>query len=455
MKSTIAQIESRIELKNDNSQGIIKYDVDNAYPQRVRLLVEGSGTASACVKLFGKYIRGLGFQEPTFYSSICNTKRWTFDRLLKSVSDDYAMFGGFAIHVNYNSLLEISEMNYVPFEFVRLCIPDDTGYVSKVKVYNDWGKKLGSRIDENKMHEINIFNPDPEVVLKQIEAAEGIDKYKGQVMYFTNDADTYPLAPVDSIYEDVQTDGELKHYNNRNVTTGFMPQVIWSTKGKFEDKKDLEEHLENIKAFQGVRNGAKVIHLEIESDEEVPNIQQIKNEINDKLFEHTEQSVRENIIRCFMIPNILLGVSTPNALGEKNDREGAKNVYSDITKDERIVMEAVFAVMFERWHKQEDNPTKNFSIQPIQGVPQTINAELYKDMTLNERRQMLLNLPAQQEQQAATKLLVETLGVGGTQALQTILVDQFLTPQQKRATLRLVFGFTEDEALQLIPETNG
>jgi len=451
MQSTIVDFDARIIVKDDTNLGILKYDHDNAYPQRMKLAKEASGTTSDCVDIYAKYIRGNGFENATFYSSQVNRKKHTWDKILKLTSKDCALNNGsFALHFNFNLLGEISEINHVPFEDVRLCIPDDMGYISKVKIYSDWGKKHCRTIDEKKVTEHDVFNPDKAVVLAQIEKAGGIEKYKGQVLYFNEQSENYPLSTLDPIFEHCETDAELKYYNNRNVTTGFMAQFIWVQKGKFADKKSEQQHADNLKKFQGTRNSSKILQINIENPEEKPDILPIENNIDDELYAYTEKSVMAHIIRRFQIPTILLGIPTEGALGDKNDREGAKNTYSEITKDERTMLEAVFSLIFDYWHAPEQNPDKNFTIMPISGVPKNTSPELYKDMTVNERRVNLLNLPPTEEKASATKLLAETLGVGGTQALKEILIDTTLTDLQKKNALILLFGLTEEQASSLV-----
>lgn len=450
MQSTIVNFDPRIIVKDDTNLGIIKYDQDNAYPQRMKLAMEASGITSDCVGLYAKYIRGNGFANASFYSSKVNRKKQTWDKILKLVSKDCALnAGSFALHFNYNMLGEISEINHVPFEDVRLCIPDDMGYISKVKIYCDWGKKLNRTIDEKKITEHDVFNPDPAVVLAQIEKAGGIEKYKGQVLYFNEQSENYPLSSIDPIFEHCETDAELKYYNNRNVTTGFMAQVIWIQKGKFADKKAEQQHADNLKKFQGTRQSGKILQIQIDNEEEKPELIPVENNIDDELYAYTEKTVISHIIRRFQIPTILLGIPTEGALGDKNDREGAKNTYSEITKDERTMLEAVFSLIFDYWHAPEQNPEKDFSIIPISGVPKNTSAELYKDMTVNERRVNLLNLPPTEEKASAVKLLAETLGVGGTTAFTQIIADPTLDQEQKKNTLILLFGLTEDQALKV------
>ena len=457
-KATIINYENRIDLPLDIPAGIVRYDSDNAYPQRMRLLKAASATASQCIDIRAKYISGQGFEEQNFYASIINSKRWTWDKLLKALAKDYALQYGFAIHFNYNALLEISEINYLPFENVRLGIPDDTGYYSKVKVHSDWARRNKIKrpvFDENTIKTIDVFNPDKEIVAAQILKAGGIEKYKGQVFYYNSESEDYPLSILDSIIPDCETDAEIPHYKNRQVTNSFLVQYVWLNKFRFEKPNQKDDYVENIKRFQGSRNAGKILMLDLENEEEKPELMKVESNVNDKLFAHSEDSTIIRIVRRIGIPPILAGISATGALGDKNDREGAKIIYSEQTEDERILMEAVFAMIFDHWHRPEDNPQKNFAIKPITGTVTGIDAKLLDDMTQNERRVNILKLPPVEEKQSGTKLLSETLGVGGTQSLTSVVIDTTLNKGQKVQILIQLFGFTEEDAKKLIYAEDG
>ncbi len=69
----------------------------------------------------------------------------------------------------------------------------------------------------------------------------------------------------------------------------------------------------------------------------------------------------------------------------------------------------------------------------------------------------LWNLSAEGSFSVASESLLEplavTLGVGGTQALQSIITDQNLTPEQKKQILIILFSFGEDDA-ELMTKTD-
>ena len=123
--------------------GIIAYGNNNLYPQHLKRIVQASGTATLCLNRYAKFVEGFGFGVELATMPV-NEEGVTVDDLLHDVAGDLCEFGGFAIHVNYNILGEITSLHHVPFEYARLEMKDDAGYVSHIKVSEYWaGKKNG------------------------------------------------------------------------------------------------------------------------------------------------------------------------------------------------------------------------------------------------------------------------------------------------------------------------
>ncbi|RYY34596.1 MAG: hypothetical protein EOP46_12940, partial [Sphingobacteriaceae bacterium] len=116
MKTYLPQIERRILVRPNQTFGILNYDIDNAYPQRMLELVSGSPTAKDCWNKRTKFIAGNGFEEKNLGKHIINCKGLTLAKLLKAIATDKALFTGFGIHINYNANFKISSVNYVRFE---------------------------------------------------------------------------------------------------------------------------------------------------------------------------------------------------------------------------------------------------------------------------------------------------------------------------------------------------
>ena len=125
-----------------------------------------------------------------------------------------AYYNGLALHVNYNIYGDIVELHHV-LENCRLVESDDSGYVGKIAIHPDWsGQKTRGgkviKVAKENIDYIDVFNPDKRVVAAQIEAAGGIEYYKGQVLWVSlSGKDIYPTGKGDCVVTEMSTDEGL------------------------------------------------------------------------------------------------------------------------------------------------------------------------------------------------------------------------------------------------------
>lgn len=345
MRIDTSKIQKRIIRRDDRSLGIINYDVDNAYPQRVVDIVNGSGIGVECVNIYFRFINGSGFADDLLGKKILDGKRLTADKLLRKNAFDFARHNGFAIHFNYDINGNKTTVNAVPFANCRIAIDND-GNPIKIALYDDWNRERVKRIDKKKVDFINLYNPDPQSVQKEIEAAGGIEKYKGQVYYHGAEGElVYPLCHYDSELEDIETDAQIKLFKYRNISGSFMASHMMVRYGNVEGQTPYDEWVEQIKQFQGADNFNRVLAAEIDTPEQKPEIIPFTHQNNDKLFEYHETSTQENIRKVFTIPKIFLD-AIPGQLGLSAQLKDAVEFYNRVTQDERAVLEETYDYLF-------------------------------------------------------------------------------------------------------------
>lgn len=453
MRFTHATVKRRLETSILKTEGVQGFGDDNRYPQDIRNILSSSGYASACVNLFAKFIEGRGFEDEQYYKAVLNRYGLTTDKLYRAAVKDYSKHYGVAIHINYNELGMMAEANILPFEHCRLAVMDDKGYVGKIAVYDDWGRYNKKRINTKDIDFIDVFNPDPAVVLEQIEYAEGINNYKGQVYWFSTNGEGYPLAPCDPVVEDIETDSQIKIYKFTNITTRFMASHMMVTKGKYEDGSTTrDDNARVLEEFQGAENNAKIFHVEVENEEQVPIITPFVNENVDRLFEYHETSGHDNIRKNYGCPPVLIGDLTAGKMATSGEIKDATNYYNYVNDSHRRTMSEIFKHVFEPWGI---NTSGNWNILPLANIEQEQTVDIVNilaDMSKNERRD-LVGLPEEQTLAAEKPILATLLGVGGMQGLITILTDPSLTPQQKINSIIVAFPITKAEAEAMVNGT--
>ena len=366
MKVVLRDIPKRIVTKPVKTEGIISYDVDNAYPQKVMRMVGASGTARNCVNLYSKFMAGMGFKDSVSGDAIINRKGDTADLLLgENVAPDFAHFGGFAVHVNYNLAFQKTSITAIPFEHVRLALPekDDYGKITHVALYKDWGKEFHRRIKQTDVKKVHLFDDDPEIIAAQIEAAQGIKNYKGQVFWYSNRGQGYPIPIYDPVLEDIDTDAQLKIYRNSNVRTGFSASHIFLHKGKFESDAAREDFNQLIADFQGADVAGSIMVIEIEDDEQKPELIEVKSQVNDKVVNITNRNTKDNIIESFGAPSILVNADQGSGVTFSNELlKLSYDFYNSITAPERKILERQLVRLFDNFHE----PLGSFEIEPLQ-----------------------------------------------------------------------------------------
>jgi hypothetical protein len=364
MKSSLPSVTPRVSIKDNKVDHIQNYDSDNNYPGRILDIIKASGTATSCTNLYSKFINGNGFKDQKFWKARVNRKGITVDKLLRATSKDYSKFKGFAIHVNYNALFQVNEVSYVPFDHCRLGIPDDNGYVSKIALYDDWDCKRGVKVNKDRIDFVNVWNPSPEVILAQINAAEGLENYKGQIFWYSNEDDSYPLASIDPVIEDCITDTGIKKFRQTNIEKGFFGNTVFEYPYEFESEEEREQEKENLKTFQGAE-GTRIMMVENKNSAENPlKITKIDSGDSDKMFSVTNRTVKDSIIENFTQPPVLLGVAISGKLGTADEIRDAYLFYNSVTSDERRVFEEIFTEIFSRY-RNPINISGDYSIIPL------------------------------------------------------------------------------------------
>ena len=143
MKAKVLKKDKRYEIFNDTGLGIQRYGECNDYPQDISEIVDASGTGGSCVDIYSKFISGKGFKDSDFYKKVINKKGHTNDYLVNQISNDFARYGGFAIHVNYNANYKAIEFQHIPIETIRFEKLNDKGDFSRVAFSIVTGKQIG------------------------------------------------------------------------------------------------------------------------------------------------------------------------------------------------------------------------------------------------------------------------------------------------------------------------
>lgn len=423
MKASTLNTEQRIESVNNQNYGIQTYGTQNDYPQRLAEIVSASATGNKCVKIYKKFIVGRGFACPAFNNCLINSKGHTVSALLQSVAEDLAQYGGFAIHINYNALYEIVSVCHIPFEWLRFENLDDNFKFDKLKMHPDWGKRYSRlrKFDAKDIETFGFFNPDPEQIQREVDAAGGWYGYKGQILYYSSNGDkVYPTPIYEAVVTDMSVEEGLSNIAYRNARHNFLPAGMLLD---YDNSCNSEEQEEEVKAelekFQGDTAAGQIMYIQVENQEKAPEFVPFQGKNYDKEFSNAEEKTPQRIGGAFLQPPILRAEDVGASFGAEL-MQNAYNFYNTITEDERNVISEQFKKIFDLWHNKAVTAECDYYILP----------KVYEvNMTLSER-----------------------LGSNIDKVLEIVL-DTTIDHSSKASILRVVYGISEEEIHELLNKT--
>lgn len=390
--NTIKRPKPRFQTAYWSSLNIQAYGKDNLYPQRMFDLIRNSSFGGICCDRYETFIEGNGLRNLAFSEYECNRRGDTVDDLFRLIAQDMALYHGFALHVNYNMMCEIVEVNHIPFQDCRLEEESADGKVVYINVHPDWsGHKTRKgnviRVNQKNVKKIHVFNPRKNVVLAQIQKAGGIENYRGQILWFSMDGQwEYPVTIYDKVTTDLSIDeglGNVKYRNVRNnfLVAGMLIHKKGNSLGIDENGNEIEDDdtdtiSDSLETFQGDENACSIMDVTIQQDEDKPEFERFEASNFDKKFDTTEKSTCMRIFSAFgQEPwyRILNG-----SLGFESDvLIQAYEYYNSYVSRERRAISRVLKKIFTHWFENA-NPSDDYDIEPLQYVSVENNQQIKK-----------------------------------------------------------------------------
>lgn len=250
----------------DSSLKIRRYGADNLFPQTINDFYNTSPTFNSCAERLASFLFGEGSD-----SKIINNK------ILKSILTDYAKFNGFALHIQYNGLGDIININYVPFETIRLREQGTNGKYTYCYYCSDWSgqttintKKVNPQKDRVKYF---IYTDNLETRLQRINSCAG--DYLGEILYFSNTI-SYPVSPVNSVLNYVSAEIGLSNIIYRDVRSNFTPSSVIAIPKQSEE--DYNAFAQNLSDLQGDESSFKILMMEFNSADDKPEVLNLQGE---------------------------------------------------------------------------------------------------------------------------------------------------------------------------------
>ena len=291
--------------------GYIPFGFDNQFPELLNQLYYTSPLHGAIVDFKTNAIVGGGYTlETAKMSSEDKLKLYTFEKKIKLNKTSKAIAQQLIVHhrvyfkLCYNEKGELYKIYNVSPEKVRVARDKVTYFLC-----DDWS----ARIDVVPIKRAHPTNRD----LEQL--------YVYEIM--TLGQEWYSLPQYTSALNFAFLSGELSYFAKSNIQNSVFPSfaMMFPKRPQSEEEKHMIKN--TIDRLKGAANAGKAVAFFANSAEQLPKIEALPTNNNDKLFHEASALNTEQICFSHTIDPILMGVRTTGSLGGGADIKQAYVVF--------------------------------------------------------------------------------------------------------------------------------
>lgn len=219
----------------------------------------------------------------------------------------------------------------------------------------------------------------------------------------------YPLPKYTSALNFAYLSGELSYFAKSNIQNSIFPSfaMMFPKRPQSEEEKNVLRS--TIDKMKGAANSGKAVAFFANSQDQLPKIESIPTNSNDKLFQEASGLNTEQICFAHTIDPILMGVRTTGSLGSGSDikqayvifeknvvmplREQVADIFNDILRIAKINAEFTinnFQIINETIVEIEGDASK--TSDALNSLSPLVATKVLETMTINEVR-ALASLP--------------------------------------------------------------
>jgi hypothetical protein len=291
--------------------GYIPFGQDNMFPELLNQLYYTSPLHGAIVDFKTNSVVGGGYTlKSEGMTNEDKLKLYTFEKKIKLGKVERAIAQQLTVHhrvyfkLCYNAKRELYKIYNVSPEKVRIARDKQTYFLC-----DDWS----ARIDVTPIKKYHPTNSD----LEQL--------YVYEIM--TLGQEWYPLPQYTSALNFAFLSGELSYFAKSNIQNSVFPSfaMMFPKRPQSEEEKSMIKH--TIDRLKGAANAGKAVAFFANSADQLPKIESLPTNGNDKLFHEASSLNTEQICFAHTIDPILMGVRTTGSLGGGADIKQAYVIF--------------------------------------------------------------------------------------------------------------------------------
>ncbi len=168
--------------------------------------------------------------------------------------------------------------------------------------------------------------------------------------------DWYPLPKYSSALNFAFLSGDLSFFAKSNIQNSIFPSfaIMFPKRPQSEEEKNVLRN--TIDKLKGSQNAGKTAAFFANSQDQLPKIESIPTNSNDKLFQEASALNTEQICFAHTIDPILMGVRTTGSLGSGSDIKQAYIIFEkNVVMPLREQVQDIFNEIYRKgismgWH---------------------------------------------------------------------------------------------------------
>lgn len=286
----------------------VYYGTNNKYPNYLLELYLNCSTLTSIIDGTVDYINGNGVQtDSEFLKGIINSKGEKIEDLLRKISVDFQIFGGFAIQIIRNINNDITELIWLDFSKIRVNENED-----KIFYSNDWGKtkakaKIYPSFDQTSPSSIYYYKG---------------DKTRG----------LYPIPTYNSAIMSIETQIEIKKFHKSSLLNNFTSNLLINFNNGIpteDEKKVLERKISE--KFTGGDNAGKFLISWNEDKDKQTEVIRLESDNFDEKYQALNKSSINDIFTSFRATPMLFGTPLENIGFSSQEYQDSFNLYNRVS----------------------------------------------------------------------------------------------------------------------------
>ena len=325
----------------------VRFGEGNLYPELLNQIYYSSPLHGAIVDFKTNAVIGGGYNIVTDkltpqekLEMYAFEKKIHMTQVVKAVTKQLIIHNRIYFKLHFDEKRKLIKIENISPEKVRISPCKKYYYLS-----DDWS----TRIDTERLRPYHITCSDS----VQLYCYE--NKSVGQ--------DYYPLPTYTSALNFAFLSGELSYFAKSNIQNSVFPSfaMMFPKRPQSEEEKHMIK--ETIDRLKGAANAGKAVAFFANSAEQLPKIESLPTNANDKMFQEASGLNTEQICFAHTIDPILLGVRTAGSLGNGSDIKQAYVIFEkNVVMELRREVETIFNQLLTIAKIPADFQINNFQI---------------------------------------------------------------------------------------------